>query len=235
MKKLYLLVFTLLLLGEANAQFKMEGGLFVGVSSYQGDLVREDVPRLSQSNFAIGVMGRYNLNQILAVRGNFLFGKLSGDDLNYDDDVYRTRRALSFETSVTEISFLLDWEPLGVKRYQSSGHGFKKIVSPYAFVGLGLGFTNPMVDTSRSTRESLEEVILQDLNANFFKTRFVIPFGIGLKNDFSELWSVNFEIGMRYTFSDYIDGVSISGNPDGKDWYHFSGVTIIRRFGERIL
>ncbi len=41
------------------------------------------------------------------------------------------------------------------------------------------------------------------------------------------------EAGLRTSFSDYLDGVSQAGNPNGNDWYAFGGAALFIRFGDR--
>ena len=58
-----------------------------------------------------------------------------------------------------------------------------------------------------------------------------IPFGLGVKADINHQWMVGLEWGMRPVFSDMLDGVSQSGNPDQNDWYGMGGMNLSFRFG----
>ncbi len=227
MKKIYLFLFPLFFASSVNGQYQLEGGVFVGMATYQGDFVKETLPLFKEGNIAVGLTGRYVHNYTLAFRGNLIFGKISGDDYNYID---RRGRALQFTNSITELSGLVEWEPLGAKRYLS-GVGFKRMVSPFLFIGVGLAFTNPKTDYSRyeGSSDAMNLKMTMDQNAKYFKTRFAIPFGLGFKFDFTENWYASLEVGMRYAFTDYLDGVSEAGNPDANDWYHFSGVSLFYR------
>lgn len=226
--RLIVFVFMLSMISSsAQAQYQWEMGSILGIANYQGDFVEKQAPLFQESNFAFGVMGRYNLNYNWAIRGGLVVGKISGSDLNADKDG-RKNRGGSFSNTLKEISFLMEWEPMGSKRYLS-GAGFKRIISPYGFVGLGLVFMNPDVRFIDAASVGLEERVMQDANADYFDTRFVVPFGIGVKADLSEFWSLSFEVGMRYAFTDYLDGLSIAGNPDNNDWYNYSGVTVFYR------
>lgn len=212
-----------------SAQPRWEGGVMVGISNYQGDLVAETIPLFKEGNISGGVMSRYVFTYSLAVRTNLMFGKITGDDYNYVEP-YRRERGAKFSSSIFELSAVGEWEPLGQLRYLSRGRGFRKLVSPYLFAGLGFGFTNPKTDFSRVEDEGLKDEVERDQNARYFKTRIVTPIGVGIKLDLSEYWVASVEFGMRYPFTDYLDGVSFSGNPDKKDWYQFSGISIFKRF-----
>ena len=214
-----------------SAQPRFEAGAMVGLANYQGDLVQETVPLFKEGNLGGGIMGRYVFTYALAVRANLMLGKITGDDYNYDEE-FRRRRGAQFSSSIFELSVVGEWEPLGQWRYLSRGGGFKKLISPYVFAGLGFTFTNPKTDFSRADFDSanLAAMIERDQNARYFKTRISTPIGIGVKFDLSEYWVAGVEFGMRYPFTDYLDGVSRSGNPGRKDWYQFSGITLCKRF-----
>ncbi|GJM31340.1 MAG: hypothetical protein DHS20C18_03410 [Saprospiraceae bacterium] len=224
MKKIYFFLIILFFANSVKAQYQFEGGVFVGMATYQGDFVKENFPLFKEGNIAFGLMGRYVHSYTLALRGNLVFGKISGNDYNYID---RRDRGFQFSTSITELSAMIEWEPLGARRYLS-GIGFKQIFSPYLLVGAGLAITNPRTDYSRY--EGGSDVKMEmDRNAKYLKTRFTLPVGLGFKFDFTENWVASFEIGVRYAFTDYLDGLSAAGNPNANDWYHFSGVSLFYR------
>lgn len=236
MKNLYITACLLLAaFSMAFAQPRWEMGVFAGLANYQGDLVKETVPLFKEGNPALGVTGRYVYDYSWTIRGNLVFGKISGDDNNYRNDDFRKNRNISFENPIFELSGCVEWEPLGEWRYLS-GVGFKKMISPYIMTGFGLAFTNPKVDYPDETGGSAEfmKKIEEDKNAKYFKARPAIPIAIGVKLDLDDLWFLSLEFGMRYPFTDYLDGVSATGNPDKKDWYQFSGIQVIRRLKSTI-
>ena len=226
MKLQYLLLVLLFVPLCLSSQDKVEAGLFLGESSYGGDLVEPNIFFGKGTNFGFGILGRYHLNENLGLRGNFLFGKMTGDDRNYADDLYRAERDISFESSFAEFSVMAEFEPFGHKRYQENG-SFKKIFSPYVFVGLGAAFTNPETDYSKSNVNGVQE----DQNNTASNTQFTVPLGIGVKYDLSQKINIGFEVGGRPTFTDYLDGVSITGNPDRNDWYLFGGFVLSAKLG----
>jgi|APTNR8051073442_1049403.scaffolds.fasta_scaffold00213_25 hypothetical protein len=233
MRKLFYInaIFLLGLPLLLSAQPRFEAGAMLGLANYQGDLVEETVPLFKEGSLGGGIMGRYVFTYALAVRANLMLGKITGDDYNYDNE-FRRRRGAQFSSSIFELSVVGEWEPLGQWRYLSRGAGFKKLISPYVFAGLGFTFTNPKTDFSRADFDDvkLAAMIERDQNARYFKTRISTPIGFGVKFDLSEYWVAGVEFGMRYPFTDYLDGVSLSGNPDKKDWYQFSGITLCKRF-----
>lgn len=221
MRNLYLLFMVLAPLLSV-AQPMLEGGLFLGISNYQGDLALVSTPRMSESNFATGLMARTYLSPVTALRANLLYGKLSGDDANYRT---RTYRSYSFESRLLELSVVGEWEPLGGDRHQNN-LDFAGRMSPYLFGGLGLALINPKVDFHSDSNEKAVE----DQLADYSKAQFSIPLGVGLKIGINRLWGFGLELGTRATFTDYLDGVSRSGNPGANDWYLFGGGLVTYRF-----
>lgn len=230
MKFAYVLLLALAMPLLMFAQPKWEGGVFLGISNYAGDLNKSTLPRMGESNVAFGVMGRHHFDYRWAVRANLFYGKISGDDANFDDDAERAGRGLAMTSSLVEFSLMGEWEPLGERRYLS-GEGFQKLFSPYFFAGIGLAFNNPELDTSNFIDDdTFAERLNQDLNASYSNTNFTIPFGIGVKYDVTQQFLVSFELGARPTFTDYLDGVSEIGKSDTNDWYIFTGFLGSYRF-----
>lgn len=226
MKLKYLLFVLFLLPVCLSSQEKLEAGLFLGESSYGGDLVEPNIFFGKGTNLGFGLLGRYHISESFALRGNLFFGKMTGDDRNYADDLFRAERNINFESPLTEISILAEFEPFGKKRYQEDGT-FKKILSPYFFIGLGAGFINPETDYSKSNVNGVTE----DQNADVSNTQITIPLGAGLRYDLSQKVNIGLELGLRPTFTDYLDGVSMAGNPDRNDWYLFGGLVLTTKLG----
>lgn len=228
MKKNYiLLIFTLILSGQLAGQYRWEAGAVVGLSNYQGDLVEGALPLFKEGNLALAITGRYLVNYNWAIRGSVLFGKLTGDDFNSPIE-FHNQRGVSFENPFTEISFTVEWEPFGEQHYLSLNES-KSFFSPYVFIGPGIAFTNPKIDFSRTSRDFFLVDIERDLNESYFKTRFIVKVGGGVKYDINDLWVVGFEFGMHYAFTDYLDGISHAGISENRDWYNFGGISLFHR------
>ena len=229
---LFILLFMpFLLLAQPK---KWDAGLFLGVSNYQGDLVEPTVAQLDNSRLAYGVFAHYLFNPNIGARFNILSGNITSDDLDFDN---RELRAFNFTASVIEVSGQLEWDLFGKKRFQmraDSTYSFKKTFSPYLFVGAGAVIFNPETDFSQTKIggvEGMAERIEQDQNADFSNVRLTIPIGGGFRWDLNSRTQMGVELGMRTAFTDYLDGVSISGDPDDNDWYLFGGLSIATRLG----
>ena len=209
----------------AIAQPRWEAGIFLGISNYQGDFVVENYPFLKEAGVAVGLQGRYLINTNFALRGNALLSNIQGDDDNYEQ---RRPRGYSFTGSVIEASACLEWEPLGAKRRPSS-MGFRNIISPYAFFGIGVGLFDPEVNFNLAQTGGEWVGTNEDINAEYGSATVVVPFGGGIKFDLSQFWVLSVEVGLRATFTDYLDGISQAGNPDKNDWYQTFGISMLYR------
>lgn len=229
MNKFYQVFLLLLLPILAVAQPKLEAGLFLGLSTYQGDLTKTSAPELGESGVSFGVVGRYHLYQMLSIRGDLRYGRISGSDFNYFD---RKARGFTFKTSIVQFSALAEFEPMGMMRYYSGTSRFKKLISPYLYTGISLAHINPTIDFSKSQIDSFAGLAVQDQNADYSKLNFVLPIGFGLKVDVKEFWLISLDLSFQYPFSDYVDGYSLAGNPDANDWYFYGGIIVTKRFNK---
>ncbi len=200
----------------------MEFGIFGGFANYQGDLVKDPIA-LSETKLSYGGFLRYHLNNKVKVRGNFIYGFISGSDVNNADEGLK-QRGWSFESNILEASFIGEYHPLGRSRVGNTGI-FAKQLSPYVGVGLGIATFTPEVKVvDILDRDLFPEKGEKTLSAS-------IPIMFGVRADLFENFSVGMEIGWRATFNDYLDGVSKNGNPDKNDWYVLAGITASFFFG----
>jgi hypothetical protein len=92
----------------------------------------------------------------------------------------------------------------------------KYLTSPYLFAGLSVFKFDP----EAYDNDTKEWVRLQPLGTEgqgttryndrhkYALTQISIPIGFGMKHNFAENWNLGFEIGVRKTFTDYLDDVS---------------------------
>ena len=236
MKKLLLFsLFTLFIPLTIQAQGDYwQGGIFVGGTAFSGDVNPESTPDLSDLGYSIGLVGRVDITNKIGFRGSLSYGQFKGDDLNYDN-VDRQRRGFNFETTIIELVGVAEWEPFAADRYYTDAKGsvvMDKLVSPYLFAGAGLGFANLNTDYSgyNGNNEAFMDLIRQDRAEGNTQMAFVVPFGIGSKFDISNHITLALEFGGRLVFSDYLDGISQSGNPGSNDLYFVSGLMFYYRF-----
>ena len=189
-----------------------EGGVFAGVSYYQGDINPRKL--FYNPGLSLGALVKHNFTEHHCLRFNIFYGNLKGNDLDFKND-YQQARALDFETSLLDchIGYEFNFLPYVINRWKTAH-------TPYIFAALGYSFI-----LSSSTGMAMGHA--------------TIPFGIGYKYRFNEKVAIGCEWGMRKTFNDKIDGV-LNPGPDGSyrethnnDWYSFAGVYVTFRIFEK--
>lgn len=217
---LTILFFSFASLGLQAQSNLFEIGFFLGGSSMGGDLVESNFGSTNEINGAYGLMVRRYFTPNFAVRVNALATKLTSQDRHFDRF---GGQVFTSETPLIEISADFEYDILGHQR-NWQGNGGK--VSPYVFLGIGAALTDPML-----TYDFESDEVALDETADISKTRFIMPFGVGGRYNFSSKGSIVLEIGVRPTFSDYLDGVSLAGNPGKNDWYGFGSVQFWFKLG----
>ncbi len=204
-----------------SGQSKWETGLWGGGGFYRGDLTPSISGTLKGIRPAYGLFLRRELGANFALKASAFRGQLSGDDANYSRF---SGRALSFSTNITEASLLLEW-----RLFSPSQAGSR--LTPYFFSGGGLLQMAPRPEFFNQPSGPPPPGVKEDIQAEYTRSRFTLPFGFGMEYLLNENWAIGAEAGMRTSFSDYLDGISFSGNPNKNDWYGFAGLSLSYRWG----
>ncbi len=208
MKKVLFILLTLnVFILQQSATAQLEAGLSVGLSTYQGDLAPNSIGgSFSQLHFSGGIFGRYNLNNYLAAKVSFNYAKLSADDANAASEAQQARN-LSFRTNVFEGSITAEFNILGYQPYN-----FERTFSPYIFAGVSYFNFAPeaFYDNEWVPLQPLgtEGQGLDGFEEEYKLWEIAIPVGVGVKYAINDQWNVGLEVGLRKTFTDYIDDVS---------------------------
>jgi hypothetical protein len=231
----------------------------VGSTTYLGDL-NQFIP-YKRAHLAGGLVYRYNVNPRMSVRANLIYGRVSADDAESTEEIYRNRN-LSFYSDIYELGAGVEFNyfpfQLGHDRYKGTA---------YILAEIGVFRMNP------KTTYYGNEIELRPLGTegqgtslnskkHYSLTQVCIPLGVGAKLSISEYVGFSFEIGIRKTFTDYIDDVGANsyvdpeqlalesgpiaadlsnqsgdrygkrGNASTKDWYIFAGGMLTFRLGK---
>jgi hypothetical protein len=242
-----------------TAASRSEIGFMVGGSTYLGDL-NQFIP-FKETHLAGGILYRYNVNPRFSVRANLTYGRVGADDVN-STEVLNKERNLSFHSDIFELGAGVEFNyfpfQLGHERYKGTA---------YILAELAVFRMNP------KTMYNGNEVELRPLGTegqgsslnskkHYSLTQISIPLGVGAKLSLSDRIGLNFEIGIRKTFTDYLDDVGGDsyvdpdvlaaengplaaelsnrsgsrygkrGNAATKDWYMFAGAMISIRLGK---
>ena len=175
-----------------------------GTATYKGEMVNPgDFGRL-RPNVAFGA--EYYMNSRLSLRAELTYFQLRGSDKDADDD--RWERNLSFKSGNVELSVMgaINLSPMGIRFYQRSALNF------HAFAGIGVLYFNPKAELDGKTY-ALQP--LQTEGKKYSRFQPVIPIGLGARIRLDPFFNILVEGGYRFTFTDYLDDVSIKRYPDG--------------------
>ena len=159
---------------------------------------------------------RYRFRRRWAVKTGIYWNLVSGND-NLTEEPARQNRNLHFKSNIWELSGQAEYyftkEQIGRRYKIKNSKGMKSFqIQGYLFLGFGGFWFNP------KARYDDKWVALQPLGTEgqglpgarnkYLRASFCVPYGIGFKNALSHEWTIGLEIGMRKTFTDYIDDVS---------------------------
>ena len=172
---------------------------FTGFSNYNGELQSKPYTfKNAHAVFGIGL--EYELTNKIFLRTGLSYGTISGKDsgtINY-------KRNLNFTTKITEFQVGIEYNFLNLKN---------KDITPYLFGGIAVFHFNPYTKSVAG-----QKVYLQPLGTEgqgylkgrdkYALTQFSIPLGAGVKYALSDYIRIGAEVGLRKTFTDYLDDVS---------------------------
>jgi len=223
----------------------LEIGLALGIAHYIGDLATDKAPLDGDFTPMGGIFLRRHLIPNLALRANVSAGQLSSPDIAYPE------RDFSFKTDLIEMSLQAEWDLFGKQRFRrvdtvgytldryrqlAMVNTFHHLLLPYLFVGGAAISTKARTVFNEAFIESahLQEKVAKDRQANSQRrTNFGVLVGGGLDLDLGRNWMLGGTLSLRTSFSDFLDGVSFSGNPDRYDWYWGGGLQLSYRLGQK--
>lgn len=225
MKKILLLIFTIFLLAfSINAQswkfLRNEFSFGLGATSFLGELGgankigSHNISGIRDFDFnatrpAVQIGYRRFFSSQIAAKAGFTFGQVSGNDA-LTEEQFRNNRNLHFKSPIAELAIQVDYFPFREyfgHIYRSNGVVGKRVnhLSPYLFAGIGGFWYNPKAKY-QGNWEKLRP--LQTEGVAYKSISVALPVGLGLKYAIDKQWSIGLEVGLRYTFTDYLDDVS---------------------------
>lgn len=223
-----------------------EIGVSGGISAYMGDLNTHKI--FNKIHGGSGIMVRYNHNQHISARLNAHYTRLRGNDLRGDQpySIFPGVKEFEFNTKLSELSFQTE-----INFLPFITGDIETRFSPYLFMGLGVIHFNPTGKTGANTGSptkidfddpNIIQIWGNELKPGEFSNFSIISIiGYGFKFNLSNNFMAGFEWGMRYAGApflngygtDYLDMVSLKGNPKNNDWYSVLGLTFTYKFLDR--
>lgn len=219
--RLLLLVSFLFCFAFAKAQ-TYEVGLFAGGSNIIGDVGSTQF--IDPVDLTVGGLFKWNRSDRHSFRASVIFSNMVGDD-NDSDDVSRDLRGYKYNYNLIEASVGIEYNFWEWELYTG-----KPQIVPYIYTGI-TGFQYEAFRLDQVSNQLVEEDTDRGL---------AIPFILGVKYNIAPKLVLGLEAGVRYTFTDNLDGSNNEdfenvsfGNINNNDWYVFSGVTLTYAFGRK--
>ncbi|MBP7273924.1 MAG: outer membrane beta-barrel protein [Saprospiraceae bacterium] len=184
------------------AQQGWELGGWIGASHYFGDL--NTSYNINHPGLAAGIIGRFNFNNRVCLKFSGNYGNVSANDAD-SKNTYEHERNLSFRSRIWDASSQFEFN------FLPYNHGSKdEFFTPYIFAGLSVFKFNPLADTDNGRVVELATLGTegQFKGDEYSTVAGAWLYGGGFKIDLSYEWSINIELAMRQTFTDYLDDVS---------------------------
>lgn len=198
---------------KKNRYFSIGGCL--NAMNYVGDLDPGPSflsPSIKFTRYNFGITALYRIQPRVSLRGTFSYGRFKGSDAessNFDDkNVNRLYRNLSFRNQVYEFKF-----DVVVDLFENRGKYSKRPdYTPYLFAGLAYFHHNPEGLTPGGSWVDLRSLNTEgqglEGGANPYSLhQIAIPLGIGFRYKLAKHLDLAFEIGWRFTTTDYLDDV----------------------------
>jgi len=234
---LFILFFgtTLLLPISLHGQI-YEVGAYGGLSGYRGDLNQTKL--FNQTHYAAGLMLRYAHNQHVSARLNMGYTLLRGADFR-DDNPYiifppNRNSDFSFKTTVLEASLQAEVNFLPF----TAGDPATRF-TPYIFGGGGGIYFNPRVYMNENLYGGSSHLEIDtdgdDREQRLAKENLALISlaGFGFKLNVVRDIVLDASWGFRFSNHDYLDQVSLKGNPKDNDYYSIISLTITYKFLDR--
>lgn len=182
-----------------NAIKLVAGG---GTASYLGDLCDGgDCIRVS-AHASLGIS--YRISESVSVRAEGMWVRLSGLD---KEDSPNAGRNLSFRGDNFEFNAIGIYDIFEQHKMYRRRH----FINPYVFAGVGLLLYNPTAELN-GERYKLKDFDTEGVD--YSGVTFLIPYGAGFRFAISPQVNVGLEFTWRKTFTDYIDDVSDTYDPN---------------------
>lgn len=199
-----------------RSRFYTTVGGGVGSANYFGDLapassfVSTDIQFFRTSLFGYVT---HKFTPRITGKAQLSWHRLKGDDnisanATQGESAGRYLRNLHFRNDIIELSGMAMFD-----LFENNSPFFKRPRwAPYGFIGLGVIYSNPTARLNTNSANANGEWValrpLQTEGKSYSPIQIVIPFGIGIRYKLSQRVDLGFDVGYRYTFSDYIDDVS---------------------------
>jgi hypothetical protein len=236
MKKIILLLLALFLIVDVSSaqrrykknKVRVQQITFgIGATNFLGELggankigsnklsIRDfDFPSI-KPNLNVGY--RFQFHKHWATRAELTAAYIGGND-KFTEEPFRNNRNLNFRTPIVELSgrieYIINFTKQG-QRYGLGIRGWRNYnINGYLFAGVAGFYFDPRGKYNGQwyrlkplSTEGQGFVPTRDPYSNF---QLALPYGLGLTYGINKNWTIGLEFSSRWTFTDYIDDVSLT-------------------------
>ncbi len=204
-----------------------EFGVFLGGANAIADVGSEYY--INPNTFAIGGLYKWNRSPRHSYRVSAMYSNLRGSD-SKSNESRRSIRDYSFKNEIKELTAGMEFTFWDFDLHDKHNYAVK--TTPYLFTGLSYFNYKALALNTANEIESYDT-----------HNSLAIPMVVGVKSAVTKQFIIGVEIGVRYTFTDDLDGSNPVkekkdieslkfGNINSNDWYVFSGITLTYTFGK---
>jgi len=170
-------------------------------------------PSIKFTRYNIGLTGLYRLTPLVSLRGTLSTGEVAGSDAqsaNYaNQNVSRLYRNLSFQSQIYEVKADVVIDLIGNRGKYTKRPDY----TPYVFAGVAYFHMDPMAKDPSGHMVHLHSLHTEGQGLpggpkQYSLNQIALPIGAGFRYKLSKQWDLAFEIGWRFTTTDYLDDVS---------------------------
>ncbi len=216
--RLSIIAIFLFLSTSLVAQYRWDFGVNLGAANYLGEVGGQEETRRdfvfdmkwNRTQFAVGGFARYKMTPKLAVNMGLNWGRIRGNDSNSKNPA-RVARNLSFVNDIIELSARMEFTLFYDNDVGGRGY-YNPDMRIYGFLGAGVMKHNPRATYQGPLAEyNGNKYDLQPLKTegvDYGLWEFVLPAGLGVYFTHKKVHRFGWELGYRFTFTDYLDDVS---------------------------
>lgn len=216
LKIIFIIVFVVssFSLTQGQTARKFEFGFNAGVSYYVGDL--NPTGHFFFPNPGGGITAKYVLDNRWAFRAGFSYFRINASD-DLETFGYQGVRNLSFENQIFELHIAAELNFFPFRLFDKRTRRW----TPYFMAGLGAYYHNPQSRVNGNL-VSLQPLGTEGQGTASMGTRPyslfqpVLPFGLGVKFNIGNKFTLGIEYGVRLTPTDYLDDVSNTYGVNGE-------------------
>ena len=137
-----------------------------------------------------------------------------------------------FDTQINTFSLAFEWHLLETEN-RINLLLYRQKFSPFVYLGADIFFMDPNADFSKNKDLDIIESIQNDQEASKDGVHGAMLFGVGMDFNASRKVSMGISLGIRPTFTDYLDGISMAADPASIDLYSTATIRIGYKFAKK--